>query len=99
MQLGACTLYFLQYVSRFCAPDKGLRRGIVMLKIVLNRCDEFAYTAKDAAPESLLSQVSEEAFHNVQPRSTGGSKVRMESRVLPHPVLYRRVFIHPDSDS
>src|SRR6185295_12517212 len=64
-----------------------------MLKVGLNGCDEFAYAAKDSAAELLVSQVAEEAFHHVQPRSTGGSIVHVKARMLLHPVLYCRMFV------
>lgn len=60
--------------------------------VFIDRFDQLG-VAKDAASELLLSQVSEETLHHVQPRSTGRREVNVESRMLLHPPLNSRVFM------
>src|SRR5258706_10014642 len=64
-----------------------------MIKVVSNGFDEFGNTAKDAASDPFLGDVSEEAFHHVQPRRAGRSVVRVKSRMLLHPSPHGWMFV------
>ena len=64
-----------------------------MFKVMSNRLDEFGDTPKDAAAEPFLGDVSEEAFHHVQPRRAGRSIVGVKSRMLLHPSPHGRIFV------
>ena len=50
-------------------------------------------TGEAALPDGLLGQIGKEAFHQIQPRTAGGSKVQMEAGMAAQPVAYPGVFV------
>ncbi|GEM_PF-5634062 len=66
---------------------------VVLVYVAPDGHDQLFDIAKDTAPEPLLSEITEEALHHVQPRATGWREVQMESRVTGDPLLHLGVLV------
>src|SRR5215831_284736 len=93
---GAFDLF--QDVGSAGRPDEGFGIFVVAVDVTADGPDEFFEIAKYAAPQSVLSEVAEEALHHVEPRGTGRSEVHVEPWMACEPalnlgVLVRRVVI------
>jgi len=55
--------------------------------------DEFFQVAENPAAEPILSEVTKEAFHHIEPGRAGGSEVQMKARVSHQPALDLRVLM------
>ena len=93
MKRGSGTLDLFQDVGGLCGPDEGLGMLVVMVDVLADGLDQFLDAAEDAAAESVLGQVAEEAFHHVQPRAAGGREVHVETRMASEPALHLRMFV------
>jgi len=49
--------------------------------------DEFFQVAENPAAEPILSEVTKEAFHHIEPGRAGESEVQMKARVSHQPAL------------
>jgi len=65
MKRGSGTLDLFQDVGGLCGPDEGFGMFVVMVDVLANGLDQFFDAAEDAAAQSILSQIAEEAFHHV----------------------------------
>ena len=83
----------LQDVGSTGRPDEGFGIFIVAINVTADCHDEFFEIAKYTAPQSVLSEVAEEALHHVQPRCTGWSEVHVESWMTLEPALDLRMFV------
>ena len=63
------------------------------LEILINGRNEIGFGMKYTAPDSVCRQVSEEAFHHVEPGRAGGGEVEMEVRISLLPGLDFCVFV------
>jgi hypothetical protein len=68
-------------------PDEGLGAFIVAVDVGADGHDQLFQIAKNAAPQSVLGEIREEALHHVQPRRIGGREVHRETRVPREPAL------------
>jgi hypothetical protein len=59
--------------------------------IVADRSHQFAETAEGSSPDTLVGDFSEEAFHQIQPGSTGGREVPVIAGVCRKPSLHGKV--------
>src|SRR3954465_4933421 len=74
------SLHLFQNVAGFGCPKVGLGFAVVLGDVVLDGLLKFPNIVKDAAPHALVGEISEEAFHLVEPGGTGGSKMQVEAR-------------------
>lgn len=93
MRGAAGSFDFLQDVGRARSPDERFGVSVVVVDVVSDGSDEFFHVPKDPATKSVLSQITEESFHHVQPGRTGGSEMHMETRVPLEPALHLGVFV------
>jgi|SRR6185437_7489105 hypothetical protein len=82
---GAFNLF--QDVGSAGRPDEGFGIFVVTVDVTADRQDEFFEIAKYTAPQSVLSEVAEEALHHVEPRRTGRSEVHVEPWMASKPTL------------
>ncbi len=61
--------------------------------ILLNRRDEFGDAAEDPTPNPLVRQVTEEAFHKVEPRTAGWREMHVNARMALEPSLDLRMLV------
>ena len=88
IQRAASSLDLLQDIGGAGRPDEGFGIFVVTVDVIADRHDEFFEIAKYTAPQSVLSEVAEEAFHHVEPRCTGRSEVHVEPWVALEPALH-----------
>jgi hypothetical protein len=93
IQFLAGPLDLFQDVGRLSRPNERLRISVVVVDIVADRGDQFLHVMKDAAADSLVGEVAKEAFHHVQPRTTGRREVHVEPAVPIQPPLNLRMFV------
>jgi hypothetical protein len=62
-----CAGDFLQDVVCFCGPDEGFGILVVTVDVVSDGPDELFQILEDAMPDSIGSQVAEEALDPIQP--------------------------------
>src|SRR6516225_3359140 len=65
----------------FSSPDITLGIEIMLGKVLNDRVHQLAHAAEAAGQDRLLAQVSEEAFDQVHPGGTGGSKMQLKARM------------------
>lgn len=61
--------------------------------VVSDRPYQFADAAEGSAPDPLVGDFSEEAFHEIQPGSAGGREVLMIVGIRPKLGLHRRISV------
>jgi len=93
MQCAARTLDLFKDVGGAGRPDERLGLFVVTVDVTSNRQDEFFEIAKHTAPQSVLSEIAEEALHHVEPGSAGGREVHMKTWVAIQPALNFGVFV------
>jgi hypothetical protein len=74
LRLALARLTFSRMSLALCGPDKGFGLAIVSLDISENAFLESFDAGKDAAPELILGQVTEESFDHVEPTAVVGVK-------------------------
>ena len=62
-----------------------------MADVVQDGSHQLAHTAEGSAPDTLVGDLSKEAFHQVQPGSIGGREVPVIAGVCRKPFLRRRM--------
>jgi hypothetical protein len=62
-------------------PYEGLGVVVVLLDISTNRFDQLFDTPEHAAADSLVGDLAEPAFDQIQPRTAGGNEVKVEPLV------------------
>ena len=67
--------------------------GITLSDVRVNCGNQLWDTAKDPAPNLFSGQVSNHAFDQIEPRTTGGREMHVDARVAPQPPLDRGVFM------
>ncbi len=87
MQRPAGSFDLLQVVGSACCPDEGFGIFVVAVDVTADRHDEFFEIAQYAAPQSVLSEVAEEALHHVEPRCAGRSEVHVEPWMACEPAM------------
>src|SRR5215469_2766385 len=70
-------------------PHEGLRIVVAAADVVANRSYQFADAAEGSAPDVLVGDFREEAFHQVQPRSSRRGEVAVIAGMLCKPGIYR----------
>src|SRR2546421_13009885 len=75
------SLHLFQNVAGFGCPKVGLGFAVVLGDVVLDGLLKFSNVVKDAAAHALVGEISEEAFHLVEPGGTGGSEMQLEARI------------------
>lgn len=93
MKWHAGPLHLFQNVSGFCGPDKWFGVVIVMVDIFSDGLHQILYAAENTATQSILNQVAEEAFHNVEPRAASGCEVNVEARMASEPAIHLRMLV------
>src|ERR1700747_1578123 len=78
MQRPAGAFDLLQDVGSVGRPDEGFGMFVVPVDVTADCREQFFEIAKYTAPQSVLSEVAEEALHHVEARCTGGSEVHVE---------------------
>src|SRR6056297_1512702 len=75
------------------APDEGLRLGVVLQQVVVDRAFEIVDAGVAAAADALCRDLGEEAFDEVQPGRACGREMQFEAWVFlqPRPHLGRLV--------
>ena len=66
-----------------------------MGQVVVDGCDQFLHTAKDAPAKASLRQLAEPALDEVEPRGTRGREVQREARVGVQPPADGWMFVGP----
>ena len=66
-------------------PDEWFGLSVVGFKVFHDSGDEGANALESAAANPLISDFSEPAFHQVQPRSRGRSEVHVKTPVFVQP--------------
>lgn len=64
------------------APDEGLRLGVLLHEVVVNRPFEVIDAGVAATADALCSDLSEEALHQVKPGRAGGREMQLEAEML-----------------
>src|SRR5271168_165815 len=67
MKYGASPFDLLEDVAGFGGPDEGLGMFIMTVDVLVDSCDKFLNAAESSAAQPIFRQVTEEAFHHVQP--------------------------------
>ena len=62
-------------------------------EVLHDSLNQLERAAEAAGQDRLQAQVSEEAFEQVHPGSTVGSKMQLEARVMCQQTLYDRIFM------
>src|SRR5215469_492325 len=70
-------------------PHEGLRIVVAAADVVANRSYQFADAAEGSATDALVGDFREEAFHQVQPRSSRRGEVAVIAGMLCKPGIYR----------
>lgn len=73
--------------SAVLLQTKGLRLGVVLHEVVVNRPFEVIDAGVAATADALCSDLSEEALHQVQPGRAGGRELQLEAGMLLQPSL------------
>lgn len=58
------------------SPHEGLGMMIAVADVFADRAHQFADAAEGSSADALVCDFREKAFHQVQPRSSGGVKCR-----------------------
>src|ERR1039457_6583180 len=74
-------------------PDERLGTLVVFVDIFTDGCGEVFSIAKNSAPQSVLSEVPKEAFHHIQPGTTGRREVNVEPGMTSQPSLHFGMFV------
>jgi len=77
--------------ARGGSPDEGSGSVVATADVVQDSSDQFAHAAEGSSPDTFVSNLGEEAFHQVQPRSTGGREVPVIVGVCRKPGLHGRM--------
>ena len=93
IQSAAGTLDLFEDIGSLGGPDERLRAPVVLVDVLSDSHDQFFRIMKDTAPQAILCQVSEEAFHHIQPRTAGRREVDVESRMTSEPSLHFGMFV------
>ena len=86
------TLSSEDIVGRF-GPGEGLRAGVVLEEVVVDRVLEIVDAGVAAAADLLCGDLGEEALDEVQPGRAGGREMQFEPRVLLQPRLHLGRFV------
>src|SRR5438445_3433162 len=78
----------VQDIASLSRPDKWLGLTIVVFNVVFYGGDQFGNAVEDAASDALVSDVTEEPFHHVQPRGAGWRVVHLKAFVPSEPALH-----------
>lgn len=62
-------------------PDEGLRLGVVLQQVIVDRLFEVIDAAIAPAADPLCGDLRKEAFHEVHPGRAGGREMQLEARV------------------
>lgn len=74
-------------------PSEAAGLLIVVSDVVGDRLFQLGHAAKQAAAESLIREISEPAFDEIEPRTAGRREVQMEPRVLGQPGQHFRMLM------
>jgi hypothetical protein len=66
---------------------------VVPIDVVADGHDQFFDITKDAAAEPVLGKIAEEAFHHVEPGTTGRCEVCVEPCMVRQPLLNPGIFV------
>ena len=66
---------------------------VVMVDVVVDSGDQLHDIPKHTASKAINGQVPKEAFHHIEPGSTGGCEVNMEPRMTIQPALDSGMFV------
>ena len=80
-------------IARFCCPDEGFRRSVVVIHVFVNCSNQVLDVPKYAAPDALDGEIAEESLDHVQPRTARGSEMHSDARMSLQPALYFGVFV------
>jgi len=69
-------------------PDKGLRAVVALTYVISNRSYQLTDAAEGSSPDAFVGDFREEAFHQIQPGSAGGSEMPVITGVLGKPSLH-----------
>jgi len=70
------------------APDEGLRLGVVLQQVVVDRAFEIVDAGVAATSNALCRDLGEEALHEVHPGRAGGREMQLETGMLFQPGLH-----------
>src|SRR5262245_28740217 len=74
-------------------PLEGSRIIVVRFDVAHDGVHKLVDAAKGTTPQTLVGEVAEEAFDEVQPRATGRCEMHMEPRMALQPRPDLRVFV------
>src|SRR5208337_5390596 len=69
-------------------PHERLRTVVALAYVIADRSYQLPDTAEGSAPDALVGDFREEAFHQIQPGSAGGGEVPVIARVCGKPSLH-----------
>lgn len=74
-----------------CRPNEGAGITVILANVFRYRAVEIVDAVKGSAPDALAGDLGKPSLHQVQPRSAGGSKVQVVTRMRGEPRLHFRV--------
>src|SRR2546430_7710997 len=72
-------------------PHERARTVVAPADVIADGAYQLANAAEGSAPDALVGDFREEAFHQIQPRSPGGREVPVITGMRPKPGLHRRM--------
>src|SRR5207253_4992 len=93
IQRRPCFLDLAQDVFPFGAPYIPFRLFVPHCQELVDRFDQFAYAFETPLPYTVLSQVREEALHQVHPGTACRREVQDDARMSLQPVAHFFVFV------
>src|SRR5262249_23311209 len=73
--------------------DERLGALVVLVDVFVEGTDQFQHAAENATPQAVLSEITKESLHHVQPGGTGGRELDVKPGMLLQPALYAGVFV------
>jgi len=89
----ASALDLFEDVGCFRGPNEWLGLIVVLVNISANGHDQLLDIAEAASSQAVFSEIAEEAFDHVQPRTAGRCEVKVKPRMARQPPLHLRMFV------